>query len=483
MNHYLFSTIKKKINSMSDEKKSAIAFAIANSMTMGITAITTPIFTRLMSVSDYGLVSIYNSWQSVLLVLVTLMLSAGVYNNGLIDFKDKKDQFTSSLVGLSCLLTIVWFLIFWQGYDQFSKVIRIPFGLMCIMFLYFFTLPAYNFWMTQARFSNKYKKPIVISLSTSIVSIGIGILAIMLFPEQKAYAKIVGTTIPIIIVYAVILLFLIYKGRTVVKLAYWKYALSFNMPLVPHYLSNIILGSSDRIMIGLLCNERQAGIYGVVYMLANIMAILISSINVSWVPYLYKRLEEERYKEVENLSKKLILLVTGGCIVVMMFGNEAMYILAPKDYYEAVYIIPVLIYANFFVFLYGLFINVEMFYKRKYFITVATTLAALFNVAANYLLLPVLGYQVAAYTTLLGNCILAVGHGLFVKKIQKERIYDFKLIRNISVFLLVISGMYILLYKYLIVKYIVSVILVLIVLMKYKKTGGIIGALKGAEHE
>ena len=468
MNHYLFS-IKKKLNSMSEEKKSAVAFALANSMTMGITAITTPIFTRLMSVDDYGIVSIYNSWQSVLLVIVTLMLSAGVYNNGLIDFKDKRNEFTSSMVGLSCLLTAVWFLIFQQGYSWISEIIKIPFGLMCIMFLYFLTLPAYNFWMTQARFSNKYKKPIALSIGISILSIVTGILAIILFPQQKAYAKIAGSTFPMIVLYAVILVFLIYKGKQVINIGYWKYALSFNMPLVPHYLSNIILGSSDRIMIGLLCNERQAGIYGVVYMLANIMAILISSINISWVPYLYKRLEQEKYREIEKVSQKLILLVMAGCIAVMMFGNEAMLILAPKDYYEAVYIIPVLIFANFFVFLYGLFINVEMFYKKKYFITVATTLAAIFNVGANYLLLPRFGYQVAAYTTLAGNFILAIGHGIFVKKISDRKIYNFRLMRNIALLLMGISLTYIFLYQYLIIKYIVSAALIILVICVYRK--------------
>lgn len=47
---------------------------ICNFMQRGITMITTPIFTRVLSEEQYGLVSTFTSWQNVLILITTLSL-------------------------------------------------------------------------------------------------------------------------------------------------------------------------------------------------------------------------------------------------------------------------------------------------------------------------------------------------------------------------------------------------------------------------
>ena len=49
-----------------------------------IAFLTTPIFTRIMSAEEYGVVSVYNSWISILTVVLTLQLATGVYNKAMI---------------------------------------------------------------------------------------------------------------------------------------------------------------------------------------------------------------------------------------------------------------------------------------------------------------------------------------------------------------------------------------------------------------
>ena len=61
--------IKKAITkwkSMSEMAKASIAFVISSFLLKGISFITTPIFTRLIDTNEYGIVTEYNSWQTIL---------------------------------------------------------------------------------------------------------------------------------------------------------------------------------------------------------------------------------------------------------------------------------------------------------------------------------------------------------------------------------------------------------------------------------
>lgn len=84
-----------------------------------------------------------------------------------------------------------------------------------------------------------------------------------------------------------------YKGKCFFNKRYWKYALLFNVPLIPHYLANYALGQSDRIMIGKLIGSSEAAFYSVAYTISMMMMLIISAINNSFIPYLYKELDKK----------------------------------------------------------------------------------------------------------------------------------------------------------------------------------------------
>ena len=50
------------------------------------------------------------------------------------------------------------------------------------------------------------------------------------------------------------------KGKAFYIRDYWRFALAFNIPLIPHYLSSQILNQADRIMIGNMIGKGEAAI-------------------------------------------------------------------------------------------------------------------------------------------------------------------------------------------------------------------------------
>ena len=87
-------------------------FLVCAFLQKGISVLTTPIFTRLLSTDEYGRFSVFNSWLSILAVFVSMNLYSGVYVQGLVKFEDSKRQFSSAMQGLSLVLTIGWVIIY-----------------------------------------------------------------------------------------------------------------------------------------------------------------------------------------------------------------------------------------------------------------------------------------------------------------------------------------------------------------------------------
>ena len=76
-----------KLASLSVGMKASIVYVAATLLSRGLTIITMPIFTRLMSPADIGLVNIYTSWSALLGGAVALSLTSGGFQVALHKFK------------------------------------------------------------------------------------------------------------------------------------------------------------------------------------------------------------------------------------------------------------------------------------------------------------------------------------------------------------------------------------------------------------
>ena len=289
----MLSEIKNKYNSISIQVKASFWFLVCSVLQKGISVITTPIFTRLLSTTEYGQFNVFSSWLSVVSVIVTLNLCSGVYTMGLVKFKEDEKTFTSSLQGLTLVLCLGWtgayflFRNFWNHLFQLTTV------QMLAMLVMIWTSASFNFWMTTQRNKFKYKLLIAVTLVVSVLKPLIGIFFVI-NANDKVTARILGLVLVELICYPTFFFIQMVRGKTFYSKKYWKYAVLFNIPLIPHYLSNTILGSSDRIMIQRMVGESEAGIYSLAYSIAQLMNMVNDALNKTMSPWLYQKIREKK---------------------------------------------------------------------------------------------------------------------------------------------------------------------------------------------
>lgn len=465
--HNLFGLLKEKYNKIPIPAKASIWFVVCSILQKGISLITIPIFTRIMTTEQYGQYSTFISWYSIIIIFTSLNLYYGVYNNAMIKYKDHRDEYTSSMQGLTMLLTIIVYIVYLLFHRNINEFIDMTTLLVSLMFLKLLVAPSMEFWLVRNRFEYKYKMVVTITLAQTILGSVVGVIFVIISTD-KSLARIASLVL-IDSFFCIVIALLQYKrGKILYNKEYWKYAISFNLPLLPHYLSGIILNQGDRVMIGYFENASAVAFYSVAYNIAILINIIIQAINASMTPWMYGKLEERKTKDIRKVTNILCLVMLFVILMLIIFAPELLKIIASKEYGEAVYVIPPVAMSTFFTFMYNIFANVEFFYEEKKFVSIGSILAAISNVILNAIFIPIYGYYAAAYTTLICYIIYSLSHLFFSritikKNIGNTDIFDVKGILIFSVVGICMTICSSLLYKYNILRLICVFIIFIII--------------------
>lgn len=471
--------INKFINS-SPAVKASMALLFANLVLKGLSLISGPVFTRIMSSSQYGIVSTFSSWQGVLSAVITLNLSAGVFNNGMLDYREDRDVFQFSLLAISIVSALLWLAVYQSFREILLPLIDLPEKSIYLMFMYFLFVPAYSLWGGRQRYEYKYKALSAITILLAVSSMVMGIIAVRhADEEQAAMARIFvmeGVNVAVGLFFTLVIGF---RAHFRIKLDYCRYALRFNLPLVPHYLSMYVLSSSDRIMIKNMISSSATAIYSVAYTVASMITIVWQSVEASLSPWIYEKLDQKDEAPVRKITTEIVILFAGMAMFCTLLAPEIMIILAPSEYSSGIYVIPPVAAGVFFTSVYSLYMRIELFYKQTSFATLATTIAAILNIVLNYIFIRLYGAVAAGYTTMACYAFLALFHFWNVKRKGYAHIVDNRAFLRIS--LSVIAGSVIIsfLYTYPMIRVLLIVLIAVIATCKRREIISLLRIKKG----
>lgn len=458
----------KRIKSISIQKKATVSYLLASFFTQGINFITIPIYTRLLTTSDMGIVTTFTSWYAIIYAIGTLSLTAGSMSIAMVEFENNRNQYQSVCLMLSTISATI-FLLFYILFDiKLSKISLFSMPIMLVVCLLLFFNPALDSWYLRERYEYKYKAVLCVSIAVSVLSAAVPISCISIARKYHkgnlADIRIIAQYSMVIIIGIFLYIYIMKKGKCIYDKRMIKFALSLSLPLIVHTLAKNILDTSDRLMIANMCGNSAAGIYGTVYSISMIALILWSAINNAVVPVVFEKLKEKEYKYVENLTIKILILFSMGSVLVTLIAPEILFILTTPEYYSAVHMIPAIATGIYFTAVYGIYGNMLLFAKKSLQIMFATSGAAIINIILNYFFIRQYGYMAAAYTTFISFAMLAFMQGKMQLRIYKEEVVSTKYVVGISVITMCSCLMCNFFYEYFWIRYIMIAIMITILL-------------------
>ena len=441
-----------------EKKKSSIVlkagmwYTISSFLSRGMAFITTPIFSRMLSKTEYGSYSNFASWVSILLVLTSCEFYTSIIRSKL-EFEDDIDSFVFSLQCLCTLLTGIAYLICCIFKEQIlGDFMGIDPKYVHIIFLYLFLYPAYELFVTKHRAFYKYKLFAAMTVLSIGISLAASIVLVSSLPDRLE-GRILGQYVPMAVCGLILYITNAVKGKRI-HFKYWKYALVICIPLVPNVLSVHILGSSDRIIITKLCGSEATAIYSIAYSCANIVSVLINSMNKAWAPWFLDSLHHGDHQSIKKIMKPYFYVYVFFSFMVLLFCPEIITILGGNRYYEAIWVLPPLILGMLFQFIYTMFVQAEFYEKKTISVSIGTMIAAVLNVVLNFIFIPIFGYSAAAYTTLVGYFVLFLYHYRCIVRLGYSKLFCIKTFWAGVLFTFVIMILMLFLYQFLIIRYI-----------------------------
>ena len=318
-------------------------------------------------------------------------------------FDDKIKGLYIKLLGISILMFIIFFFI-WVYFSDYAFNLL----LLLILILYYSLDVIKSFKINRLSAERRQRFAALWQIADTLLVNTFFIVALILVNNIESY--LAGQTIGLFIG-LFIFGFISYPkidnkqkvnpDYSVIK----NKVVNYGLPFIPIAIVSWISNLGDRYIIGNYMNLNDVGIYTAVYSIASRPFIMTGGIVSGFFrPLLFQKESQNEFITARKTFKVwIITTLTFFCFVVLfyiVFGEFLINIFLANEYADNTYYIYIIIgiaYAT--LGLNQILENRILSFGKSNKIILPATLAAIFNIAVNFLLIPTLGILGAAYAT------------------------------------------------------------------------------------
>lgn len=410
--------------------KNTIIIFIGKFSTQFITFLLLPIYTRVLSTSDYGYVDLIQTYLALLVPIIALRLDTGVFRF-LIDVRDnnrEKSKIISStsicLIFQLVLLSIIFIIV-----NLFIKI-----NYFTLILLDVISMACSSVILQTTRGLGFNKDYSISSIISALVTIIGNVLFLIVFK-----LGISGVFLSTFIANISCVTYLVIKNKI------YKYIkinminkkdihslLKYSLPMIPNGLSWWVLNVSDRTILTYFISAAANGIYSVSCKFSSILSSLFTIFNMSWQETVSLHINDsDRDDFFSNVTENVLNLFNSLCLGIIVCMPWIFNIIIGEKYIQAYEYIPLLLLGNVFNALIGILGGIYIAKKNTKEVAKTTVFAAIINLLIDLLLVKFIGIYAAVLSTVISYFIMTIYRYIDVQKYVKIKIRKTIIILNI----------------------------------------------------
>ena len=324
--------------------KNTMILGFGTLCTKGIMFFMTPLFTRWLTSSEYGMFDLLITYITLLVPLLTLAIGEAVFRF-ILEKNDENDEriilsttFFLDIIGIIISIVLAILAIIFFNVD---KIIAISF------ISYLITEIFYNFSMMAMRGEKKLS---IYSLGNILFVAGLAFFVYIFVGKLKLglsgilFGYVCGDLIAIITIFTTAKLYtkINFKCFSIKTL---KEMIKYSLPMIPNSISWWIVNVSDRTLISIFCGATYNAIYAVANKIPALCTTFFGVFHLSWQQSAIETLnDKDRDKYYSSVFNNMIKIV--GSICVMLMGiNFLFFKLFTEEYQPGYYQAPILVVA------------------------------------------------------------------------------------------------------------------------------------------
>ena len=414
------------LNKLKSAFKQAIVYGIATVFPRIVSVLLVRLHTDksvLENISEYGDLSIIFSYIILLNVLLSYGLETAFFR--FFNSYSKKSNVVSTS-SISIILTSLVFLALGLTFtDPISDFIgiRSDYLYLVIWILVLDSLVVIPF--AYLRLNNKAIKYTVIKIFNVIVNISLNIFFLIFLKNNHNKSssldyiylenfEINYIFISLLISSALTFLLMINFYLNIqykIDFKLLKKMIKYSAPILIAGLAFSINESFDKILLDYFdVDKAQIGMYAACYKLALFITLFSTAFKLGIEPFIFSSAKNNSPEKAYALILEVFVILGSFILITVVVFIDILKFLFIGDsaYWEALYIVPIILMANLFL---GIYQNLSVWYKvtdKTKFGAYISTFGAVITLSVNIALIPFYGYLGSAVATFLAYFIMAI---------------------------------------------------------------------------
>lgn len=400
--------------------KNSLIFTIGSFASKFISFFLVPLYTNILSTSEYGIVDLISTICTIAIPIITLNVMESVMRFNLDKEEDKNVITKTGIVvlfgGFILGLLLIPICMSWDEVKDY-----------CILIYLFVVCTA----SSQVFLCDLRGKELLLFysigniLNTFLIAF-LNILFLVFFKWRiKGYLLAYIIASLSVAIYALI----VGKGykaiRTKINKGKMIEMLKYSIVLIPNSFMWWIMNSSDHIMVVGMMGVAANGIYAVSYKLPTLITSVMSIFNQAWS---YSAIREEDSDDADAYTNRVfysmrgIVFMIGICMLIVMKPFLKMYV--SRDYYESWKYSPFLVIGCVYLAMATFMSTSYTVHKDSKGFLISGTLGAVLNITMNFILIPCLGVYGAAIATCISYISVFIFRIIHTKKYTAYKVID-----------------------------------------------------------
>lgn len=412
---------------------SAGIYVVSSFVTSAIPFLLLPILTRALTPADYGLVTMFSIWVSILGAFVGLSVQGAIGIRYFEYSRDNMSQYVSACMFILLSTTIIVAVCVFILRSTLREYTSLPsewqIAGVIVAGMQFVVSIRLSLWQV-AKLPLKYG---VFQIVQSAINAGLSLwlVVVMGFAWE---GRLIGISLATLIVVLGGIYSLWRDGwlRLKLNMSYLHDALKFGVPLIPHVLGGMLLGSVDRVMVANLLGIGYAGVYSVSLQIGMVLNLFTVAINQAYAPWLFEQLTNVNEYKKSKIVCYTYLYFIGLVIAALLIGlcaNYIIFLVAGSQYMDGAQVVIYITMGFAFGGMYFMVTNYVFYAGATGKLAINTLVAGLINVILTYVLIQKNGITGAAQGFMVSQLCLFLGTWRLANSVYPMPWYKFFLKR------------------------------------------------------
>lgn len=355
-----------------------------------------PLYTRVLTTSDYGTMDVIVNISNMLLPLVMVSI-----NDGVIRFGMDKSARRSDVFSIGIWVCLAGFGVFLLAYPLMQKIDMIS-SYTTLVYLYIFAAAIQGVSAQFVRSLGLVRLFAFNGILNTFATIMFNILFLVVLQWG-----INGYVLSVIAANFVSLAFLWWSAKLhrFIKIKgisslTAREMIIYSLPLIPATIMWSITNVSDRFLVTHFLGEAENGLYSVAYKLPTVISIISAIFTQAWQLSAIGESDSDSrdkfYSDIFKSYQTVVFLAAGGILLLI---KPLTRLLVSDAFFPSWQYTPLLVVSVVFSCFSSFYASFYMASKKNFMAMVTILIGAMMNVAMNLNLIPIYGSQGAAFAT------------------------------------------------------------------------------------